>query len=177
VSRPAPVLKSRLSPEGLQNNDDIASIYPRKFSLVYTVTLYETKLQAEVQVCNQSSDIMPFQLLLHNYLRCVANDAQITPLQGIKFYDKTASTEEDRETPKVEDRLFVDVHTFTDSVYEDAPQNYQLTWPGANVGIKTQNFKDVVVWNPQAKAGSKIGDMEDGGWYVCQLFFVARLSI
>jgi D-hexose-6-phosphate mutarotase len=55
-------------------------------------------------------------------------------------------------------------------VYENASQSYEITWPGGGIGIKTENLKDVVVWNPQAEAGSKMGDMEKGGWYVARMY-------
>jgi len=35
----------------------------------------------------------------------------------------------------------------------------------------TSNLKGsqtLTVWNPQAEAGSKIGDLEENGWYVCR---------
>lgn len=60
----------------------------------------------------------------------------------------------------------MDVLKFTDSVYENAPGKYTVTWPGGGVEVNAKNLKDVVVWNPQAEAGAKIGDMEAGGWYV-----------
>ena len=90
----------------------------------------------------------------------------VTPLQGLSYYDKTEATEELMARPKIESRPGVDVKTFTDSVYENAGGNYQVVWPGGGLELKVNNFKDVVVWNPQEAAGSKIGDMETGGWYV-----------
>ena len=54
-------------------------------------------------------------------------------------------------------------------MYENVPGTYQVTWQGDGVELKTQNFKDVVVWNPQEAAGSKIGDMEPGGWWVLSI--------
>lgn len=90
----------------------------------------------------------------------------VTPLQGVTYFDKTEATEELKAKPKVESRPGVDVKKFTDSVYDSAGGKYQIIWPGGGVEIKTQNFKDVVIWNPQEAAGSKIGDMEAGGWYV-----------
>ncbi len=58
----------------------------------------------------------------------------------------------------------VDVSKFTDSVYEDAPGVYEVKWEGGGVQVKALGMKDVVVWNPRAEAGSKMGDMEEGGW-------------
>ena len=60
----------------------------------------------------------------------------------------------------------VDVLKFTDSVYENAPGKYDVLWGSGGIEIVTKNLKDVVIWNPQAEAGAKIGDMEEGGWYV-----------
>ncbi|KAN0100625.1 hypothetical protein V8E55_000609 [Tylopilus felleus] len=66
----------------------------------------------------------------------------------------------------METRAGVDVRKYTDSVYEDALDKYEVTWPGGGVEIRVSGFKDVVVWNPQREVGSKIGDMEEDGWYV-----------
>jgi len=62
----------------------------------------------------------------------------------------------------------VDVRQGTDSLYENAPQDYEIKWGSGGVRIKTANLKDVVVWNPQEE-GRKLADMEDGGWknYIC----------
>ena len=57
--------------------------------------------------------------------------------------------------------------SFTDSVYQNASGLYEVKWADGNgVRVKARGLKDVVVWNPQEEAGSKIGDMEPGGWYV-----------
>lgn len=107
---------------------------------------------------------LEFQALFHNYIRAPANEVTIAPLQGLSYYDKTEATEELKATPKTESRAVVDVKASTDSVYENASGTYHVTWPSDGVEIKTKNFKDVVVWNPQEATGSKIADMEPGGW-------------
>lgn len=60
----------------------------------------------------------------------------------------------------------MDVKSFTDSVYKDAHGSggYEVRWEGGGINLKTSGFKDVVVWNPAEEAGSKIGDLEEGGW-------------
>jgi len=138
--------------------------------------LKEFELSTELHVQNTSGstayppDYLEFQALFHNYILVpAANDVLITPLKDNMYFDKTELTEEGRTAAKIETRAGVDVRKFTDSVYENASQDYEVTWPGGGVAIKTSNLKDVVVWNPQAEAGSKIGDMENGGWekFVC----------
>lgn len=132
----------------------------------------EHQLSTDLHVTNTSTstafppDNLEFQALFHNYIRAPSKDVLITPLQHKSYYDKTEPTEQGRDTPKVETRAGVDVRTFTDSVYEDAPGDYEITWPGGGISLRSKNLKNVVVWNPQAEAGSKMGDMEPGGWWV-----------
>ncbi|KAG8219819.1 galactose mutarotase-like domain-containing protein [Butyriboletus roseoflavus] len=150
----------------------IKAIYDRSFQLVYVVTLAEHQLGTDLHVTNTSTssvyppDNLEFQALFHNYIRAPANQVLVFPLQDNTYYDKTETSEEGRNTAKKETRAGVDVGKYTDSVYEDASQKYEITWPGGGVEINVSGLKDVVVWNPQQAAGSKIGDMEDGGWCV-----------
>ncbi|TFK77089.1 galactose mutarotase-like protein [Pluteus cervinus] len=153
----------------------ISERFQRPFQLSFVVGLSEYGLSTDLHVKNTSTstafppETLDFQALFHNYIRAPASDVLVTPLQHLQYYDKTESTEVGRATAKKEERAGVDVHKFTDSVYEDASQNYEVTWRGGGISIKAANLKDVVVWNPQEEAGSKIGDMEAGGWerYVC----------
>ncbi|KDR85000.1 hypothetical protein GALMADRAFT_233547 [Galerina marginata CBS 339.88] len=150
-------------------NERIPTIYSRKFSLAYLVTLAEHQLSTDLHVENtSSSETLEFQALLHTYIRAPADEVKIVPLQGLSYYDKTESTDQARASPKTETRAEVDVKKYTDSVYESAPLKYRVTWPTGGVEIKAKNFKDLVVWNPQDE-GSKLGDMEAEGWkkYVC----------
>lgn len=135
--------------------------------LAYVVTLAEHQLSTDLHVTNTgltTSGPLEFQALLHNYIRAPAKEVNVTPLAGVSYYDKTEATEEARERAKVEARDAVDVKVFTDSVYENAGGKYDITWPGAAIEVKAVHFKDVVVWNPQEVAGSKIADLESGGW-------------
>lgn len=156
----------------LDPTPEISASYSKPFHLGYVVTLGEFELSTDLHVTNTSPstnyppDVLEFQALLHNYIRAPSKEVLVTPLQNTVYYDKTEATEEGKATGRVETRAGVDVRKYTDSVYENAKQSYEATWPGGGVAIKAKNFKDVVVWNPQAEAGSKIGDMEDGGWCV-----------
>lgn len=151
----------------LEPNATIKEQYARPFELAYVVTLAEHELSTNLHVKNtalSTTPAMEFQALFHNYIRAPANDVRVSPLLGLSYYDKTEVTEEARVTSKKETREGVDVTKFTDSVYEDAPGRYEVLWGAGGIEIVTKNLKDVVVWNPQAEAGSKIGDMEAGGW-------------
>ena len=151
----------------MEPNASIKEQYAHPFELAYVVTLAEHELSTNLHVKNTAPSTTPamaFQALFHNYIRAPASDVRVSPLLGVSYYDKTEATEEARATLRKETREGVDVLKFTDSVYEDAPGRYDVLWAAGGVEIVTKNLKDVVVWNPQAAAGSRIGDMEAGGW-------------
>jgi glucose-6-phosphate 1-epimerase len=148
-------------------NESIKEKFDKPFELTYVVTLAAHQLSTDLHVKNTSTgaETLNFQALFHTYLRAPSKDVLVTPLQGLNYYDKTEATEELKAQAKVESRPAIDVKKFTDSVYENAGGKYEVVWPGGGVEIKTRNLKDVVVWNPQEE-GTKIGDMEAGGWCV-----------
>jgi len=154
----------------LGTTPEVKAVFDFPVFLEYVVTLAERELGTDIHVTNQSDkDPLQFQALFHNYIRAPANDVKISPLTGKNYFDKTEATPGARAAPKHEQRKAVDVQKFTDSVYEDAGQTYDVTWSQGGIQIKTEGLKDLVVWNPQETAGKAIGDMEDGGWekYVC----------
>ncbi|KAI0078882.1 galactose mutarotase-like protein [Panus rudis PR-1116 ss-1] len=156
----------------LEPTPAIKEKYDHPFELAYVVTLAEHQLSTDLHVKNtalSTTGPLEFQALLHTYIRAPSSEVTVEPLHGVTYYDKTEATEELKAQPKVENRPAVDVKKFTDYVYENAPGKYTVAWPGGEIEIKTKNFPNVVVWNPQAEAGSKIGDMEDRGWekYIC----------
>ena len=154
-------------PPALDPTPEVKAVFDFPVFLEYVVTLAERQLGTDIHVTNHSStDVLQFQALFHNYIRAPANEVTISPLTGKTYFDKTEATPEARLIPKVEQRKYVDVKKFTDSVYEDGGQTYEVSWPQGGIQIETEGLKDVVIWNPQKAAGGAIGDMEDGGWYV-----------
>ena len=129
--------------------------------LAYVITISEHQLSTDLHVTNHSpANIVKFQALLHTYIAAPSKHIRIDGLSELHYTDKTAP-----DTPRLqEQRTFVDVFKFTDSVYEDGPREYTVNWPDGGMKIKAIGFKDVVVWNPNAEASAKLSDMEDGGW-------------
>lgn len=138
----------------------VKSIYSKDFELAYVVTLAEKQLSTDLHVTNPSTtDSLEFQALLHTYLRAPSSAVTISPLKGLSYINKVKGG-----AKEVENREVVDVKQFTDAVYEDAPSKVSVIWPGGGIEVKMTEFKTLTVWNPQAEAGSKIGDMEENGW-------------
>jgi len=151
----------------LQPNSNIAKLYAKDFQLAYVVTLAEHELSTDIHVSNPSaSEALDFQALLHTYIRAPAKDVTISPLLGKLYIDKTEKSLDARNALKEEKRDAVDVRAFTDSVYEHAPPRVNVSWPSGGVELKLGGFTTLTVWNPQAEAGSKMGDMEENGWCV-----------
>ena len=161
---------SNVRAAALQPNPAITKLYTKDFHLAYVVTLAEHELITNVHVSNPaSSETLDFQALLHTYIRAPANDVSISPLLGKRYIDKTERSAEARSTLKEEERSAVDVRTLTDSVYEDAPPEINVLWPGGGLALKISGFTTLTIWNPQEEVGSKIGDMEEKGWWVSWL--------
>lgn len=133
--------------------------------MAFIVKLTEYQLATELHVQNTSdTDTLEFQALFHNYIRAPSDQVLVFPLRDQLYYDKTAPTEEERSTAKKETRDGVDVKDYTDSIYENVSQQYEVTWPRGGVNIKTFQLKDLVIWNPQKQVGSALTDMEESGW-------------
>lgn len=162
----------------LEPTSSIKSKFQKPFKLAYTVTLADYQLTTQLQVTNPSPDAaLEFQALFHNYVRAPSDDVLITGLENAFYFDKTATTDVERDRPRAETRTAVDVRAFTDSVYQD-PQitRYYVNWPGHKVEIRATNLPNVVVWNPHKENAAKMADMEKGGWSVDLRFMLNDLT-
>jgi hypothetical protein len=140
----------------------IKEVFPHDFNLTYVVTLAAHELSTDIHVENPSSDsTLSFQTLLHTYYAADASAVKVEPLKGLTYINKVKGG-----IDETENRDVVDVQNFTDFVYRDAPKKYTIHTGDATIQLKAIHLNDVVVWNPGQEAGSKIGDMEDKGWYV-----------
>lgn len=151
---------------GLKPTPAIDALHAFPWALTYTITLAAHQLTTDLAVKNTSAGgaSFDFQALLHTYLAAPAASVSVGPLTNLTYIDKVAGGVE-----RTESRAEVDVRSFTDSVYKRAGGNYTVRWEGGGADVRAKGFEDVVVWNPAKDAGSKIGDMEDGGWYVVSL--------
>jgi glucose-6-phosphate 1-epimerase len=149
----------------LEPTEAISKAWPYNFKLAYVVTLAAHQLSTDLHLFNASGEHINFQALLHTYYAVNATTTKVTPLTGLTYLNKVKGGIEE-----MEQRQEVDVTTFTDSVYKDAVSKsagkYQITDGSASLELQTRGFKDLVVWNPSQEAGTKMGDMESGGWLV-----------
>ncbi|KAG9128327.1 hypothetical protein FRC07_000835 [Ceratobasidium sp. 392] len=141
----------------LEPTPEIKAVFPNPFHLAYVVTLTAHQLSTDLHVKNTGTEPLVYQALLHTYFEADAATCTVEPLKGLTYIDKTKGGVESVET-----RDKVEVKEFTDAVYKNAGGKYVGKWNGGGIEVKAIGFKDVVVWNPQAEAGSKIGDLHEG---------------
>lgn len=146
-------------------------LFTKDFALTYVVVLTDSTLTTSLTVKNpSSSDILPFQALLHTYLALpegvTPKQAKVLNLTGLQFDDKAAG-----HVKGTESRVEVDFFAGeVDRVYSSVPNEVTVKYSDAEGGylITKANLPDTTVWNPGEK-GNSIGDMEQGGVdkYIC----------
>ncbi|KAK4058030.1 hypothetical protein OIO90_000769 [Microbotryomycetes sp. JL221] len=158
----------------LESTQDTLDLFDRKFKLVYEVQLRDSALVVKLHVkVPQDGQTLPFQALLHSYLRLPAGikpaRVRVAPLKGLTLRDKVQGGAESRETRDV-----VEVqgpNGEVDRVYLQADDNLKITYEGVDgeMSIKKNNLADVVLWNPGPDKGATIADMEKNGAdkYIC----------
>jgi len=148
----------------LEPTPEIKAVFPNPFHLAYVVTLTAHQLATDLHVTNTGEEPLTFQALLHSYFEADAASCTVGPLKGLTYIDKTNNLAESVET-----RDSVPVNQYTDAVYKNGGGKYVGKWKGGGIEVNAIGFKDVVIWNPQAEAGRKIADLNEGAWnnYVC----------
>lgn len=163
----------------LDNSDGVAvrfvsppppASFPHNIELHYVVTLAGHQLVSDLHVVNKSGESFKFQALLHSYIRVAdASRVEITGIEaGTTYKDKVlgGKVEQTPLGPLLVDREL-------DRVYQKVPSREvridDATEKGGAVKVRFRGFQDTTIWNPGKESGSKMGDMEDGGWdhFVC----------
>lgn len=140
--------------------------YPYKFRLTYTVTMSPVqptqggRLECRMTVSNLSREPMPFELLLHTYLR--VSDVDTVALKGLG----TAQAQLDRvdsESAYDEDGVLV-LSGAIDRSYYGVHEQVVVRDVGMQrtLLIEREGLPDVVVWNPGMEGARGMADMGPG---------------
>jgi hypothetical protein len=135
----------------LSSTAETRALFDRDFSLKYTVHLLPSALTVSLGVTSpsSSSSVLPFQALLHSYLRLPTSvsppQVRVTPLNTLTFIDKVTGGKEGKE-----DREVVEVQGpkgEVDRVYYHAPNVLEIKYEGASGSMKItkEHLDDVVV--------------------------------
>jgi glucose-6-phosphate 1-epimerase len=142
----------------LSSSGHTQTIWPASFLATLAVRLHGSTLRVELDVQNTGAETFAFTAALHTYLR--VHDVQQTELAGLNGtrYRESAKP----GVFKVDDDDVLRIVGEVDRVYVDAPRRLVMREPDRELAIEAAGFRDVVVWNPGARA-TELKDMEPQG--------------
>ena len=144
----------------LGDDETTRALWPHAFRAEITVILEVDRIDVEFCVENTGTEPLAFTGALHSYLRVVqVEDAALEGLHGHEYLDATNANRIVRETGT---EIVVDSAVVR--VYYDVRRPQLLRAGNLSLGIRSQGFPDVVVWNPWADACGTLKDMPADGW-------------
>lgn len=144
----------------LADDETTRALWPHAFHAEITVMLEADRIDVEFCVENTGSDPFEFTGALHSYLRLVqVEDAALEGLRGHDYLDAANGNRVVRESGTE-----IRVEGEVDRVYYDVRRPQLLNAGNLSLGIQSQGFPDVVVWNPWVDLCAGLKDMPPDGW-------------
>ena len=144
----------------LGDDETTRALWPHAFRAEITLMLEVDRIDVEFCVENTGTAPFAFTGALHSYLRVVeVEDAALEGLHGHDYLDAANGNRIVRETGTE-----IVVESAVDRVYYDVRRPQLLRAGNLSLGIQSQGFPDVVVWNPWVDACGKLKDMPANGW-------------
>ncbi len=144
----------------LCDDDATRALWPHPFALELTVMLGGNRLDLELSVENTGKTAFSFCAALHSYLRVSeVENCRIEGLRGKRYLDASRG---DLSTHDKFDAVVVEEEV--DRLYCGAPDSIVLTEPGHALGLQSDGFPDLVVWNPWEQKCRDLSDMPDAGF-------------
>lgn len=144
----------------LEDSAQTRARWSHAFGIELTISIEDNRLDLEFEVDNRDAEALTFTGALHTYLRVrEAEEARLEGLYGFTYRDSANGNAIKRETG---DALMVDAEV--DRVYRQVNRPLLLRDGSRTLGINTEGFPDVVVWNPWETRCAALADMPDNGF-------------
>ena len=144
----------------LGDDAETRALWPHAFRAEITVMLEVDRIDIEFCVENTGSASFEFTGALHSYLRVVqVEDAVLEGLHGHDYRDASQGNRVVRETGTE-----IQVESEVDRSYFGVRRPQLLKAGNLSLGIQSQGFPDVVVWNPWVEGCAGLKDMAPDGW-------------
>lgn len=143
-------------------SDDEASraLWPHPFRLELTVMIEADRIDLELCVTNVGETAFAFTGALHTYLRTTqVEDIALEGLYGFHYRDATKGNQVVRETGTE-----LQIECETDRVYRNVSRPQLLRAGNLSLGIQSQGFPDVVIWNPWVDKCAALADLANDAW-------------
>ena len=144
----------------ISDDEDTRALWPFSFRAEITLMLEHDRIDVELCVENTGATAFEFTGALHSYLRLVqVEDAALEGLYGCDYRDAANEDQIIRESGTE-----LQIECETDRVYHDVKRPISLQAGNHSLTIQSQNFPDVVVWNPWVERCAALSDMPVDAW-------------
>lgn len=144
----------------LTDDAETRALWPHAFRIELTVMIEADRLDLELCVANTGETELAFTGALHTYLRVVqVEDVVLEGLYGHDYRDAAKGNAVVRDSG-----THLAVEAETDRVYRSVRRPQLLQAGNLSLGIQSQGFPDVVVWNPWVEKCATLADMPADGW-------------
>lgn len=143
----------------LTDDESTRAHWPYAFAAELTVSIGGARLDIELQAENLGAEAFSFTAALHTYLRVGdLSQARLAGLNGLTYLDSLSGDEH------IETASALAVTGEIDRIYHRAGQALGLRDGRHGLAIQSQQFDDVVVWNPGPDKCAAMADMPPDGW-------------
>jgi glucose-6-phosphate 1-epimerase len=159
----------------IADDESTRALWPHAFHAELTLMIEADRIDIELCVTNTGATPFSFTAALHSYLRLVqVEDAALEGLYGYQYRDATNGDQIVRDSGTE-----VVIDGPLDRVYHDVKRPQLLKAGNHSLGIQSQGFPDVVVWNPWVEGCAAMADMPADGWrqMLCVEAAVARQPV
>ncbi|MBL8471127.1 MAG: D-hexose-6-phosphate mutarotase [Rhodocyclaceae bacterium] len=154
----------------LRADAETRSLWPHDFRAEFTVSLSGARLDMELDIANTGTRPFQFSCALHSYLRVAdVETVRLEGLQGVRYESAGAAVRRDNgHAVIVDDEI--------DRIYCGAPDTLLLREPHRALALQSENFPDVVVWNPWEVQCRRMADMPADGFRRMLCIEAARVA-
>lgn len=142
-------------------DDEVSrALWPHSFLAELTLMLEADRIDIELSITNTGGAPFAFTGALHSYLR--VTQVEDVAVEGLYGYDYRDAANDDAVRRETGTELVVESEV--DRVYFDVKRPQLLKAGNLSLGIQSQGFPDVVVWNPWVERCAEFKDMPEDGW-------------
>ena len=144
----------------LVDDENTRALWPHAFRAEISVMLEVDRI--DVEFCVENTGPAPFEFTgaLHSYLR--VTQVEDVALEGLHGHDYLDAARDNRVVRETGTEIIVEGEV--DRVYYDVRRPQLLNAGNLSLGIQSQGFPDVVVWNPWVDLCAGLKDMQPNGW-------------
>lgn len=144
----------------IEDDESTRALWPHAFRLELSLMLEDDRIDLELSVSNTGDSAFSFTGALHTYLRVTqVEDVALEGLYGHHYRDAANGDRVIRDSGTA-----VTVDAEIDRVYRNVKRPQLLQAGNLSLGIQSQDFPDVVVWNPWVDKCAALADMPANGW-------------